>query len=148
MQGLSEIRCNSCGKMLAKSNIGQGTFEIKCPRCGSLNSIFHEVPDQVILTDTHGKILFVNGAVEKITGYNSQEIIGKTPALWGGQMPKEFYENLWRTILVEKKTISTKITNRHKSGQLYEAKLVISPIFDADENILFFIGTESFVKNL
>lgn len=31
---LKEIRCKKCKKLLAK---GKGTFEIKCPRCGTLN---------------------------------------------------------------------------------------------------------------
>lgn len=137
-----DYRCEECGKLLFKKH-DEDDLEIKCLRCGKVNTIFHGMKEQVVITDPQGRILFVNGEVERITGYHAHEIIGKTPKLWGNQMSKKFYEELWRIIFVEKKSLMAKIVNKHKSGKKYNALLRISPILNTDGSILFFIGIES-----
>jgi PAS domain S-box-containing protein len=42
--------------------------------------------NHIIISDVDGKIIYANNAVERITGYSTKEIIGKTPRLWGGLM--------------------------------------------------------------
>lgn len=139
----SKYRCEECGKLLFKKNHDQDHFEIKCLRCGKINTIFHEMKEQVVITDPSGHILFVNGEVERITGYSAHEIIGKTPKLWGNQMSEKFYREFWRIISVEKKSLMAKIVNKHKSGKKYGALLRVSPILNANATILFFIGIET-----
>lgn len=139
----SEFRCNSCKKLLAVAD--DVYYEVKCHRCGSLNYIFNQIEEQVVITDIEGKILFANELVEKITGYSMSEIIGKRPSLWGGQMPKEFYQHLWKTIKDEKKSISVVVNNKRKDGVMYKAELHISPIVDTSGQILFFVGIEKIV---
>jgi PAS domain-containing protein len=64
-----------------------------------------------------GKILFINQALEKTTGYSTHEAIGKTPAeLWGGQMSKEFYTKIWDTIKKQKRVCSGKSSQSKKIG--------------------------------
>ena len=51
--------------------------------------------DHIIITDHDGIILYANHAVEKITGYSNEEIIGKKAGnkeLWGGQMENITYK--------------------------------------------------------
>ncbi len=110
----NHFRCTHCGKLLAKDNIEEGHFEIKCLRCGALNVLFRDTKEQIVVTDPNGVILFANGLTEVVTGYSLEEIIGKTPALWGGLMPKEFYDNMWHQIRDEKKSISVELTNHRK----------------------------------
>lgn len=136
-----EYRCLRCGKLLAKDS-PENAFEIKCLRCGMINAIFRGIQEQVIITDIDGRILYVNGLIEQITGYSAQEIEGKTPAIWGGQMSKEFYVEMWRILLVERRAVVARVTNRHKSGKLYDAFLRISPIFNTVGEPIFFVGTE------
>jgi PAS domain S-box-containing protein len=112
-----------------------------------MNSIFRDIQDQIIITNIHGKILFANRLVEEITGYKLSEILGKNPSLWGGQMSKEFYEKMWHTIKVEGKTVDVTLNNKNKYGKIYKARLRISPIFDSNGKIEFFVGMESVVKN-
>ncbi len=137
-----KIRCTKCRKVLAKPDNFYGV-EIKCARCGTLNRIFEQMIEQVIITDNNGIILFINKAVEIATGYSAHEAIGKKPSeLWGGQMSKEFYQEMWVKMLEEKKSIKLKITNKSKSGQTYDVELLVSPIFDINGGILFFVGIE------
>lgn len=140
------VRCSKCGKLLAKPNNDSGAFEIKCIRCGVINSIFKGLTDQIVITDAEGKILYVNPIIEALTGYELTEVLGKTPALWGGQMPKAFYDNMWHKIKVEKVPISVILTNRKKDGTLYKAELNISPVFGKERDIKMFVGIERVIK--
>jgi PAS domain S-box-containing protein len=98
--------------------------------------------DHIIITDHEGKILFANKAASKITGYEIKEIIGQTPRLWGGLMPKSYYEKMWKTIKEDKKTFTGEIKNKRKSGEEYIAAVSISPVLSKRGNLLFFVGIE------
>lgn len=105
--------------------------------------------NHIILTDVDGKIIYANDATTRITGYSKDEIIGQTPKLWGGIMPKEYYINLWDTIKNKQKPYIGKITNKRKDGTKYHALVVITPIHN-DENgeLMGFIGTEDDISDL
>ena len=98
--------------------------------------------NHIVITDVEGTIVYANSAVERITGYAPEEVVGKTPRIWGGLMPKTFYKRLWNTIPVKETPFSGEIRNRRKDGREYIAKTVISPIHDGRGNLVGFIGTE------
>ncbi|MDO8429758.1 MAG: PAS domain S-box protein [bacterium] len=98
--------------------------------------------EHIIIADPDGTVLYANKAAERITGYTRGEIIGSRPSLWGKQMPKEFYEQMWKTIKTDKRVFSGQIRNRRKNGEIYEADAQISPILDKDGNLKFFVGIE------
>ena len=71
--------------------------------------VFKNAMDGMMVTDAKGTILSVNNAFTKITGYASEEAIGKNPRiLKSGRLDAEFYKNFWDTL----------ITFRSKSGFL------------------------------
>ena len=98
--------------------------------------------DHIVISDKAGKIVYANKAASKITGYSRDEIIGATPRLWGGQMPKEFYERFWHTIKEEKKSFEGQLKNKRKNGDIYDAEIKVAPVLDEDNNIEFFVGIE------
>lgn len=98
--------------------------------------------DHVIITDPDGYILYANHTAELFTGYTREEMMGQTPALWGKQMSKEFYETLWRTIKTEKNSYAGEMTNKRKDGTKYLSTLRIAPILDDKGEIQFFVGVE------
>jgi PAS domain S-box-containing protein len=140
-----EFRCTQCGKLLARNPKDKNGYEIKCNRCGNLNLMFEEMNEQVVVTDPNGIILYANGITEKLSGYSRQEIIGSNPSLWGGQMPKEFYEKMWHALKVDKRSVRVMVRNKKKTGEPYDAVLSISPILDASGEIALFVGTERLV---
>lgn len=140
-----EHRCNKCNKLLGIENLYLPTFDIKCNRCGHLNSVLKDYSRQVIITDKNGHILYINPEVERATGYSAKEIIGQTPAIWGNQMTPEFYNEMWYQIKDEKRAYVVKVTNRRKDGTLYDVILRISPILDDKGEVEFFIGMETAV---
>jgi PAS domain S-box-containing protein len=99
--------------------------------------------EQVVITDVKGVAIYANPAVEKITGYTPAEVIGKkSGALWKKPMPEEFYQKLWDTIEKEKKVFIGEIENRRKNGEVYTAAINISPIFNKNKEIIYFVSIE------
>ena len=136
------VRCMKCGKLLAK-RLSHGHAEIKCTRCGTLNTVLERMIEQVVITDPNGIILFINEAVEQASGFSSTDAIGRRPGdLWGNQMNKSFYQNMWNVITNKKERFSATMTNKKKTGESYDTEMIISPILDTKGNILFFVGIE------
>lgn len=98
--------------------------------------------NHIIITDTDGIILYANQATQRITGFGQQELIGKTPRVWGGQMPREFYARLWETIKDERSPFIGECKNRRKNGKIYHARITISPMIDEGGVLIGFVGIE------
>lgn len=104
--------------------------------------------ETIVITDIKGNIEFVNPAFEKITGYTSQEVLGRNPSvLKSGQHDKNFYENLWKTILAGKPWMGHFI-NKKKDGTVYEEEASISPVFGDDGNIINFVALKRDVSDM
>ncbi|MEI6280617.1 MAG: ATP-binding protein [bacterium] len=99
--------------------------------------------DQIVITDKEGIVVYANKIIETITGYSPEETVGKKSGiLWGMQMPKEYYQNMWDIIKNQKRVFHSVIKNRRKSGEFYFANISISPVLDNRGDIVFFVGLE------
>lgn len=103
---------------------------------------FDQSGEHIIITDPDAKIIAVNKTAERLTGYTMQEMIGKTPALWGKQMDPSFYKAFWHRIKEEKLPFIGEITNRRKDGTLYQVQTIVSPILNENREVEFFVGVE------
>ncbi len=104
---------------------------------------FDRLKFHTIITDADAHILYINNAGIRETGYSSAECIGKNPGdLWGGEMPKAFYEKMWHTIKIEKQPFVGEVHNVKKDGTEYWQELYISPLLDEQGSVKFFIGIE------
>ncbi|WP_235271538.1 bacterio-opsin activator domain-containing protein [Halorubrum saccharovorum] len=82
----------------------------------------------IFLTDPDGTIEYANPAVETVTGYEPDEVIGENPRLWqSGKHDEEFYEGLWERI-ASGSVWEGELTNRRKSGELCWIDATIAPI--------------------
>ena len=95
----------------------------------------------IIITDKNAIVKWANPAFEKLTGYAIKEIIGKNPKEFinSGKQSKEFYEDLWTTIL-SKKPWKNELINKKKDGTLYHEELSITPVLDENDEIQNFIA--------
>ena len=141
-----EYRCRKCQKLLGIENYKVASLEIKCLRCGLLNTLFNNYDQPVFITDKNGVILFMNEQVEQMTGYTFKDVVGKTPAVWGKQMQQGFYKKLWDDILNKKKSVAVRLTNRHKNGSILPVILRISPILNEKGDVEFFLGLETLLN--
>lgn len=103
---------------------------------------------QVIITNKTGVIEYANAKVVEITGYQINELLGKTPAvLKSGHTPNENYRELWNTIL--KGEIWQGIfENKRCDGSLYTEKATITPVKDHNGNITHFIALKEDITQL
>ncbi|MBI3335918.1 MAG: PAS domain S-box protein [Candidatus Portnoybacteria bacterium] len=128
---------------MIRKPIPKTNLEEYIKKIAPLKHAFDLINDHVIVTDENANILYANKAVETKTGYSISEIIGKNPGdLWGGQMEKELYKEMWHTIKEEKKPFAGEVKNKRKSGEDYWQELHISPVLDEKGEIRFFIGIE------
>ena len=99
--------------------------------------------EQIIITDPEATVLYANHATEAITGYPVAKIMNKKAgSLWHLPMPKAYYENLWKTIEIDKKSFVGELQNRRKNGEIYDAELKISPILDRKNNVILYVSIE------
>ncbi len=104
------------------------------------NAIHYSI-NPIEITDTQGKIIYVNPAFEKVTGYSKEELIGKNPnILSSGNQPKIFWKKMWETIL-SGNVWTGEIENKRKDGKIIYERLLISPIIDPSGQIVSFLGT-------
>jgi PAS domain S-box-containing protein len=98
--------------------------------------------DGIMITDLQGIILHVNKALENMTGYSRQELIGQNPRLLkSGVHPVERYAEIWKALLA-RASWEGELTNRRKDGSLIDVSLAVSPIVDAQGRLTHFVGIQ------
>lgn len=98
--------------------------------------------DGIMITDLQGKILHVNQALEKMTGYSRAELLGQTPRIFkSGKHTAEVYAEIWRTILA-RASWQGELINRRKDGSPLEVSLTVSPILDGRGQLTHFVGIQ------
>ncbi|MGA7160788.1 MAG: PAS domain S-box protein [Bacteroidota bacterium] len=94
----------------------------------------------IIITDREGKIISVNPAFSRFTGYSASEVIGKNPKILNsGTQPESFYKNLWETI-TSGQVWRGDVVNKRKDGSLYDEEMIITPVHNAKGQISNFIA--------
>lgn len=99
-----------------------------------------EIRQAMIITDAEQRILRVNRAFCRTTGYRQDEVIGRTPALLkSGQHEPAFYQAMWQQ-LKEQDQWQGEVWNRRKNGQIYPDWLHISAVRDAEGRVSHYVG--------
>ncbi len=104
------------------------------------SNVVHYTVNPIQITDARGRMIYVNPAFERSTGYTKEELIGQNPNLLSsGKYPKEFWQKVWSTIS-SGRVWTGEVENRRKSGQPIFTQLLISPILDGDGKVNGFLG--------
>ncbi len=105
-----------------------------------LFNAIEQYDEMVVIANRNGVIEYANPATEKITGYTRKELTGKTPAILNaGVHGDEFFKNMWDTVL-RGNIWQGNITNKKKSGELYEEEMTISPVKGDEGKITHFVA--------
>ena len=94
----------------------------------------------VAITDKNGTIIYVNDNFCTTSKYSREELIGKNHrVLKSGQHSPEFYEHMWKTIILGN-VWHDQIKNKAKDGTFYWNDMVIVPFLDKNKEIMEFIA--------
>ncbi len=94
-------------------------------------SVFAHAREGITITGLDGKILDVNEAFSRITGYSRAEVLGKNPnVLSSGRQDHAFYAAMWQSLLLHGHWHG-EIWNRRKDGEVYAEMLTISTVHNA-----------------
>ncbi len=82
----------------------------------------------IVITDTYGRIKYVNPRFEEVTGYTFAEVKGQNPrVLKSGETTGDEYKKMW-TAIAAGNTWRGFFHNRRKNGELFWESAAISPI--------------------
>jgi PAS domain S-box-containing protein len=107
-----------------------------------LSQAVQQSPASVLITDTHGRIEYVNQRFTEDTDYTVTEVMGKTPEiLKSGEIPQEVYKGLWKTITCGAEW-QGELLNRKKNGERFWGQASISPLRNSKGVITHFLGIQ------
>ncbi len=93
-------------------------------------SVFTAAREAILITNAEGCIVQVNQAFCDMTGYTTDEVMGRNPKLLqSGYQDAEFYRSLWHSL----HTLghwSGEMWNRRKNGEIFAEQLTISAVTD------------------
>jgi diguanylate cyclase (GGDEF)-like protein/PAS domain S-box-containing protein len=102
--------------------------------------VLEQSGEGIFICDAQEKIVLVNTAFEKLTGFSAEEALGKTPRiLQSGRQDRAFYAELWKSV-AETGTWSGEMWNRRKSGEIYVEWLSIGAVRDPKGPVTHYVG--------
>ena len=121
---------------------------VKNKELNKLSLLISQAPTAIFITDRQGIIEYVNPAFENITGYSSEEAIGKNPRILNsGKNKTETYEEIWGSIL-SGKTWAGELINRKKDGSNIHVRSLILPMIDEKGETHHFGSIEQDVSDI
>jgi two-component system, cell cycle sensor histidine kinase and response regulator CckA len=107
-----------------------------------LATAIEQSAEAILITDTKGVIQYVNPAMERISGFNKNELLGRTPQVFqSGEHTADFYKHLWETIRGGN-IWSGRFVNKKKDSSLFHEEATISPVRNASGAITNFVAVK------
>ncbi len=111
-------------------------------------SVFATSQEGIVISDPENRIIDVNPAFTRLTGFAREEALGRNPSfLSAGLHNADFYAEMWRTI----KTTGTwqgEVWNRRKSGEAFAELLSIIAVKDSQGRLQHYVGAFSDISVL
>ena len=105
-----------------------------------LSEVVRQSPEAIVITDTQGRIEFVNEAFSVHTGYSREEVIGQNPRIIKSEKtPPETYAALWAA-LSRGESWRGEFYNQRKDGSLFAEFAVVTPIRKNDGSITHYVA--------
>ena len=88
------------------------------------------------------RIIYVNSAFEKVTGYSRDEVIGKSPRLLQGPETDKTELQKVRAALVNKESVHVELVNYGKSGKPHWLEMDIVPVLGSNGEVPYFASIQ------
>lgn len=125
------------GVMLVLRDVAEALAEEASLRLSA--KVFEYSGEAIMITDPGDRILAVNAAFTALTGYEFEEVKGRTPEFLGaGQEAEGFYEAMWAAVHRDGHW-KGEVWNRKKNGEVYPEWLAITAVRNRDGDIDHYI---------
>ncbi len=105
--------------------------------------VFRNSGESILITDKLNRIVAVNQAFTRTTGYAIEELRGKNPrVLSAGETPQEVYEAMWKS-LRESGYWQGELIDRRKDGSSYPKWMSISVSYDPKGEVMNYVASFS-----
>jgi len=106
-------------------------------------SVFATSQEGILISDTDNRIIDINPAFTRLTGYTRDEVLGRNPSfLSAGRQSPAFYEAMWRAIGTQG-AWQGELWNRRKSGEVYAEYLSVVAVKDDQGRLQHYVGAFS-----
>lgn len=115
-----------------------------------LTTIFDACVNGVTLADPDlddSPIIYANRPFMRITGYGLDEIIGRNCRFLQGEDRDQEGRRRVRDAIRNREQVEVTLRNYRKDGALFHNRLNITPLFDAQGRLLYFLGVQYDVTN-
>ena len=111
-------------------------------------SVFETSLDGIIITDSEFRIIDVNPAFTRITGYERDAVLGANPRTLGS--PRQAVEVFvqMRDVLTRQGTWRGELWNRRNGGEDYPVLLSISAVRDEHQAVMRYVGVFSDISRI
>lgn len=115
---------------------------------GYLRSALEETRDAVVITeaaplDAPGpRIVWANEAFSRMTGYEPEELVGRTPRILQGPETDQSVLNKVRSALENERAVHAETVNYQKDGTPYVVDWQISPVHTEDEELTHWVSIQ------
>lgn len=139
-QPLSSQAGNEFGQLYAEVNAMLERLQNSSQQL-RIAAVAFESQDGITITDHRQRILRINSAFSRITGYAPEEVIGQTPSiLKSGRHSPEFYAKIWHSLMTQNRW-DGEIWNRRKNGEVYPQWLTIQAVRNEQGEITNYVGS-------
>ncbi|BAL23882.1 EAL domain-containing protein [Azoarcus sp. KH32C] len=107
------------------------------------STVFDNSSEALLICDRDNRIVSVNRAFTRITGFSAAEAIGQTPSiLRSGRHDDAFYREMWDTLLSSDHW-EGEIWDRRRNGEIYPKWLSISVVRDEPGQVTHYVAAFS-----
>jgi diguanylate cyclase (GGDEF)-like protein/PAS domain S-box-containing protein len=111
-------------------------------------TVFTNSYEGIMVVGTDRRIIRVNPAFTRITGYSSEDVMGQSPGiLASGRQNPRFYQDMWQSI-EDTGFWTGEIWNRRKNGEVYAQILSISKVNDSQGVLQHYVGLFSDISQI
>lgn len=96
----------------------------------------------LIITDVNFKIVFASNTISIISGYEPEEVLGKSPTVFQGKNTSILTRQKIKTAITNLEPFKEVILNYRKSGDSYWCEIEGYPMFDKYGNFKNYIALE------
>jgi diguanylate cyclase (GGDEF)-like protein/PAS domain S-box-containing protein len=107
-----------------------------------LRSVLDAAPEGISIceADATGRVVYVNAAYARLTGYESQELVGQNLRLLQGTDRDQDGRQVLRAALERGEPCRVTLRNVRKDGSVFLNEMVIQPLRDSENRVTHFIG--------